>query len=136
MTMIRHYKDLIVWKKAMELVTEVYRVSGTFPSDERFGLIAQIRKAVISIPSNIAEGQARMTTGKFRQFLGHARGSLMEVETQILVAQNLAMTKVSSLGKVNSLITEVGKLLNGLISSLPLQSSPGPRKQRTPASSH
>jgi four helix bundle protein len=86
--MVMPYRDLVVWNKAMELVTEIYRVTHNFPKEELFGLMSQLRRAAVSIPSNIAEGKGRISKGEFRQFLGNARGSLAEVETQILIAQN------------------------------------------------
>ncbi len=86
---VRSYRDLVAWQKSMALVTDVYRCTRGFPTSEIYGLTAQLRRAAVSVPSNIAEGQGRSSTGEFRQFLGHARGSLLEVETQILIAQNL-----------------------------------------------
>ena len=88
--MVQSYRDLVAWNKAMELVTEIYRVTNNFPKEELFGLMSQLRRAAVSIPSNIAEGKGRLSKGEFRQFLGNARGSLAEVETQILIAQNLS----------------------------------------------
>jgi four helix bundle protein len=88
--MVQSYRDLVAWNKAMELVTEIYRVTHAFPKEELFGLVSQLRRAAVSIPSNIAEGKGRISKGEFRQFLGNARGSLAEVETQILIAQNLS----------------------------------------------
>jgi four helix bundle protein len=87
--LVRCYRDLIAWQRSIELVSEIYLSTKSFPVNERFGLTAQIRRAAVSIPSNIAEGQGRCTTGEFRQFLGHARGSLLEVETQIFISANL-----------------------------------------------
>jgi four helix bundle protein len=69
----KHYKELLVWQRAMDLVTEVYRATATFPDHEKFGLAAQLNRAAVSVPSNIAEGQGRLTGGEFKQFLGHAR---------------------------------------------------------------
>jgi four helix bundle protein len=80
------YRDVIAWQKAMAFAEEIYTATRGFPKDELYGLTSQLRRAVISIPSNIAEGQGRLTPGEFRQFLGHARGSLLETETQILLA--------------------------------------------------
>ena len=85
----RSYKDLVAWQKAMELVTATYRASANFPKDDLFGLTSQLRRAAVSIPSNIAEGQGRLSEKEFRYFLGQSRGSLMEVETQLQIAQNL-----------------------------------------------
>ncbi len=86
---LKHYQQLIVWQKAIALVTEVYRVSSKFPRDEIYGLTSQVRRAAVSVPSNIAEGQGRATKGEFIQFLCHARGSLYELETQIVIGKNL-----------------------------------------------
>ncbi len=74
------YQDLVVWQKAMDFVIQIYEITKRFPREEAYGLSAQLRRAAVSIPSNIAEGQGRLTEGKVRQFLGHSRGSLLEVE--------------------------------------------------------
>lgn len=116
--MARHYKELVVWQRAMDLVTEVYRVTESFPKHERFGLISQVRRAAVSVPSNIAEGQGRVSVGEFKQFLGHARGSLFEVETQALIARNLEMVSENAIQRLCELVDEVGRLINGLIRSL------------------
>jgi four helix bundle protein len=116
MDKVRHFKDLIVWQKSMAFVVNVYRVTRDFPKEEIYGLTSQIRRAAVSIPSNIAEGQARRTTGEFLQFLGHARGSLAEVETQLLISKELGY-----LADPQTLITqlsEISRILAGLISSL------------------
>ena len=86
---VHHYSDLIVWQKAMDLVVHVYEVTESFPQREVFGLTNQVRRAAVSIPSNIAEGQGRGTTKDFLHFLAIARGSLQEVETQLLLAYRL-----------------------------------------------
>ena len=85
----KSYKDLLIWQKGMALALNVYRLSVVFPGDERFGLISQVRRAAVSVPSNIAEGQARHTTKEFLQFLSHALGSLAELETQLLLSVDL-----------------------------------------------
>ena len=112
----RDYRDLVVWQKAMEMVTEIYRITQAFPREEIYGLTSQIRRAAISIPSNIAEGQGRLTRGEFRQFLGHAKGSLAELETQILIAQNLGYIQNPS--PLLDRVAAVARLLNGLLNSL------------------
>jgi four helix bundle protein len=112
----QHYKDLIVWQKAIVLVTLIYRITQSFPRDELYGLTSQARRAAVSIPSNIAEGQGRLTRGEFRQSLGHARGSLHELETQILIAQTLGY--IADTAEIIDKLSEVGRMLNGLISSL------------------
>ena len=114
--MKQNYRDLIVWQKAVSLVTEVYRATQVFPKEERFGLTSQIRRAAISVPSNIAEGQGRLTRGEFRQFLGHAKGSLLELETQLIIAQNLGYLDGSE--PLLDKTAEVARLLNGLLNSL------------------
>ena len=86
---IKSYQDLIVWQKAIDLVVQVYATTRTFPKDELYGLNSQMRRAAVSVPSNIAEGHSRASTGEFKQFLGHARGSLAELETQLTIAAKL-----------------------------------------------
>src|SRR5713101_3737431 len=108
------YRDLIVWQKGMALVKRVYRITGTFPADERFGLVAQMRRAAVSIPSNIAEGQARHTTGEFVQFVSHAEGSVAELDTQLTLAIELGFCPISEVEDVFRLIVEVQKMLNAL----------------------
>ena len=110
------YKDLIVWQKAMSLVTVVYRATQGMPREECYGLTSQIRRAAVSVPSNIAEGQGRLTRGEFRHFLGQAKGSLLEMETQILIAQNLGY--IPEPEALLNQIAEVARLLNGLLNSL------------------
>ena len=116
--MVQSYRDLVVWNKAMDLVTEIYRVTMKFPKEELFGLMSQLRRAAVSIPSNIAEGKGRLSKGEFRQFLGNARGSLAEVETQILIAQNLSYLDETETNILLTKVEEVGKILNGLISAV------------------
>ncbi len=108
------YKDLIVWQKGIELVKEIYRITLLFPSHEKFGLVSQMRRASVSIPSNIAEGQARHTTGEFIQFVSHAEGSVAELDTQLVVAVLLNYTTTSGTGQAAELITELRRMLNAL----------------------
>ncbi len=109
------YRDLIAWQKAMELVTDIYRVTRTFPKEETYGLTSQLRRAAVSVPSNLAEGHGRNSTKEFHQFIGQSRGSLLEVETQIEIAINLGYLSKEAgqalMGKAN----EVGKITNGLL---------------------
>jgi four helix bundle protein len=116
---VKSYRDLVVWKKAMALVLQVYRSTQAFPKIETYGLTSQLRRAAVSVPSNIAEGQARLSTGEFRQFLGNAKGSLTEVETQILIAQGLGYLRTEESESLLTDAAEVGWILNGLLSSLP-----------------
>jgi len=114
----RSYKDLVVWQKAMELVTAVYRATTSFPKDELFGITSQLRRAAVSIPSNIAEGQGRLSEKELRFFLGQARGSLMEVETQLQIAENLGYLEKQVTETLFRMCAEVGRILNGLLASV------------------
>jgi four helix bundle protein len=115
---VQSYRQLIAWQKAMDFVAEVYRVTRTFPKEEMYGVTSQLRRAAVSIPSNIAEGQGRQTTGEFRQFLGHARGSLLETETQILLSERLEYLGHKETESLIAQAAEVGRILNGLMNSL------------------
>ena len=86
---VQSYRELIVWQKAIDLVVAIYRITQSFPREEAFGLTSQLRRAAVSIPSNIAEGQGRRSAKEFQRFLDIARGSLQEVETQLLIANRL-----------------------------------------------
>jgi len=112
---LKFYKDLVVWQKGMDLVIEIYRVTQKFPKHELFSLTSQLRRAAVSIPSKIAEGQGQLSKGDFRRYLGHARGSLSELETQIIISQNLDYLTEEEAGNLLNLSTEVGRILNGLI---------------------
>ncbi|WP_454947557.1 four helix bundle protein [Capnocytophaga leadbetteri] len=111
---IKSFEDLVVWKKSMVLTKEVYLLTRTFPDDERFLLTNQIRRAVISIPSNIAEGFGRHSDKDYLHFLYISRGSLYELKTQLYIARALAYLPTKK-NKVDELLLEVGKLLNGTI---------------------
>ena len=115
---VQHYRQLIGWQKAMELVKLVYDMTDDFPSDERFGLTLQIRKAVVSVASNIAEGQGRNSTKEFINHLSIAYGSLMETETQTLVAEMRNYSTPEKRSQVMDKSAEVGRLINGLSNSL------------------
>jgi len=114
----RNYSDLIVWQKAMGFVEEVYRASSRFPREEVYGLTSQVRRAAVSIPSNIAEGQGRRSRREFRRFLRVAHGSLREVETQVLLAERLHYLDTDTKGQLMRMSSEIGRLLNGLVRSL------------------
>jgi four helix bundle protein len=115
---VRNYQDLIVWQKAMDLVEEIYTISRNFPREEVYGLTSQPRRAAVSIPSNIAEGQGRPTTADFVRHLSISYGSLREVETQILIAARLQYLTKERCRDILKMAGEVGPLLNGLMSSL------------------
>lgn len=115
---VRNYQDLIVWQKAMDLVAQIYANSKDFPREEIYGLTSQLRRAAVSIPSNIAEGQGRRTTADFVRHLSIAYGSLRELETQTLIAARLQYLSITSSQDILKMAGEVGRLLNGLMSSL------------------
>lgn len=115
---VRHYRDLTAWQRAIDLVEAVYRLTRTWPDDERFGMIPQIRRAAVSIPANIAEGQGRTGTREFSHFVSVAHGSLMEVETYLVIATRLKYGTPAMLQEITNLATEVGLLVRGLLRSL------------------
>jgi four helix bundle protein len=110
----RNYRDLVVWQKGIELAKIIYPLSSRFPSDERFGLTSQIRRATVSIPSNIAEGQARHTTGEFVQFISHAEGSVAEIDTQLVIAVELDFVTKKQAAPAFDLIGDERRMLNAL----------------------
>ena len=112
------FRDLKVWQNSMTLVEDVYKITSKFPSDERFGLTAQLRRATVSIPSNIAEGKRRKRQRAYLNHLDIALGSQGEVETQIEIACRLGFVKKDEVRRVEARVAEVGRMLNGLIESL------------------
>ena len=118
MSNIRSYKDLLIWQKAVGLVTDFYRNIKKFPSDERFVLGEQIRRSAISVPSNIAEGQARKHTAEFRQFLYISFGSLAELDTQIIISEKLEYLNEEDASLFGKKITELRKMIFGVIRKL------------------
>ncbi|MCH7662847.1 MAG: four helix bundle protein [Chloroflexi bacterium] len=116
---VKGYRDLLVWQKGIELVKENYLLTKQFPKDETYGLSSQIRRASVSIPSNIAEGQARKHTTEFRQFLYVALGSLAEVDTQMELALQLSYLSQNDVPKAANLVLELRKMLYSLINNLP-----------------
>ena len=116
--MVRGFRELIVWQKSMDLVERVYQIMKVFPADERYRLCDQLSRAVVSIPSNIAEGNGRESKGEYARFLGIARGSLYEVETQLEIAQRLGY--VTDLSDLITLTSEIRRMLISLISKLRL----------------
>ena len=116
--MAGHYKELIAWQKAMDLVAGIYEATDDFPKREVYSLTDQIRRAAVSIPSNIAEGQAHYNNGEFLHFLRHARGSLAELETQLLIAHRQRYATDAQIEVFSGQIAELGRILNGLINSL------------------
>jgi four helix bundle protein len=124
---VKSFHELIAWQKAMLLAELVYRTTATFPKSEGFGLVGQMRRAAVSIPSNIAEGQSRNTPGEMLQSLGHARGSLAELDTQSRLAARLGYIGGRDVESIGQLIAETGRLLNGLRNSL---------RRKSPHTSH
>ncbi len=116
--MAQAFQDLTVWQRAMEMTVSIYGLTKTFPKDELYGLTSQLRRASVSVASNIAEGRGRGTEGEFRQFLGIAQGSIYEVQTQLLVARQLKMGNEALLQKAEALCIETSKMLGALIQSL------------------
>ncbi|MBC5783332.1 four helix bundle protein [Ramlibacter sp. USB13] len=111
---VRSYKDLAVWQKAMELTSSVYRMTAELPSDERFGLISQARRAAVSVPANIAEGHRRSSTKDYLRFLSIAAGSLAELETLIELASRLYRIQSTHLDELVGSADEVGRMLRGI----------------------
>jgi len=114
----KSYRDLITRQKAMDFVMDVYRTSKAFPRDELYGLSSQLRRSAVGVPTNIAEGQARFSANEFHYFLGRARGSLVEVETQLMIAQKLAYFPPEHGKQLLDQAAELGKILNGLIGAI------------------
>ncbi|HXJ94004.1 MAG TPA: four helix bundle protein [Terriglobia bacterium] len=115
---IDSYRQLEVWQKAVALVTEIYQITRSFPREELYGLTSQVRRAAVSIPANIAEGWGRNMTRDYVQFLRVARGSLLELETHLVVARNLKFIEAITLQRSAEQTQEINRMLNGLIRSL------------------
>ena len=115
---VKSYRDLIVWQKAMDVADDIYSLTSRFPKNEAYGLTSQLRRASVSIPSNIAEGQSRGTTTEFLRFLSIAQGSRAEVETQLLLSKRLAYIDDEELYKALKDLEEIAKMLHTLIESL------------------
>ena len=111
---IRSYRDLTVWNTAVQLTLEVYHITESFPQSERFGLTSQLRRAAVSIPSNIAEGHARSTRGEYRNFLSAARGSTIEVEVQLYLAEQIGYVQSPVLIKARSYCDSISRMISGL----------------------
>jgi len=123
---VRSFRDLVVWQKSVDLAEAIYIETRRFPKEEIYGLTAQMRRAAVSIASNLAEGHARQTRGEFVQFVGMARGSLAELQTQAILAARLQMFSEESVGRLDMQLSEVGRLLNALRTSVLTPSSSQP----------
>jgi four helix bundle protein len=116
--MVQSFRDLVVWQRSIQLTIAIYRITQSFPREEIYGLTGQIRRSSVSIPSNIAEGQGRLGTGEFRQFLGIARGSNCELQTQLEIARALGYGDAKMIEEAEGLSNEVGKMINAILQSL------------------
>jgi four helix bundle protein len=116
--MAETYRDLKVWRRAMDLVVDVYRCTATFPKTEVYGLTSQMRRSAVSVPSNIAEGKGRFSRKELVQFLFRARGSLLELETQITIGQELGYLELEDGKRLINLVAEVGRMLNSMVNTL------------------
>jgi four helix bundle protein len=114
----KNYRELIVWQRAIQLVKAIYKVSAGFPKEELYGLTSQIRRAAVSVPSNIAEGQARRTTGEFLHFLWQAEGSLAEADTQLILAVELGFVTPEGTMQASELLLECQRMLSALRTKL------------------
>jgi four helix bundle protein len=119
----QNYQDLVVWQKGIQLAKLIYQITRSFPPEEKFGLMAQMRRAAVSIPSNVAEGQARRTTGEFIQFISHAEGSVAELNTQLILATELHFCSTSDGRSGSELIEHLRRMLNGLRRNLERRSA-------------
>ena len=115
------FKDLVVWQRAVQLSLAIYKLTSSFPDSERFGLTNQLRRASVSVASNIAEGYGRFTRGEYILFLGHARGSICEVQTQLVIASGLAFGNSSGRRAAEELSEEVSRMLVAIMSKLQRQ---------------
>ena len=116
--MVKDFKELLVWQKSVELVKDIYKVTKTFPKDETFGLSNQLRRASVSIPSNIAEGWLRQYTKEYIQFLFHSIGSCGEMETQLIIARDLGYLDVKKFDLLTEKTNHITRMLNNLVKSL------------------
>jgi four helix bundle protein len=112
------FRDLLVWQRAVQMSVAIYRLTAAFPKQEVFGLTSQLRRAGVSVASNIAEGYGRSSTGEYKQFLGMARGSILEVQTQLVIARELDFGEVEALNRAVGLSEEVGKMLAAILKKL------------------
>jgi four helix bundle protein len=112
------YRDLVVWQRAIEMTLAIYRLTEAFPPRELYGLSSQLRRAGVSVASNIAEGYSRNSTGEYKQFLGMAKGSIAEVQTQLVVAKALKLGDAKNLAQATALSEEVGKMIYAMLKKL------------------
>jgi four helix bundle protein len=116
--MVQSFRDLQVWQRSIQLSVSIYRLTKGFPHEEIYGMTSQMRRSAVSVASNMAEGSGRMTTGEYRQFLGIARGSNFELQTQLEIARALGFSDSKSLDEAEELSFEVGKMISGVVSTI------------------
>jgi four helix bundle protein len=116
--MVESFRDLLVWQRSIEMTMAIYKLTAAFPESEKFGLASQLRRASVSVSSNIAEGYGRASSGEYLQFLGHARGSNFEVQTQLVIARGLAFGEERFLLVAENLASEVGRMLVAMMSKI------------------
>lgn len=116
--MVQSFRDLVVWQRSLQTAVSVYQLTQKFPREETYGLTSQMRRAAVSVPSNIAEGHGRLSTGEYRQFLGVARGSNFELQTQLEIARALGLGDSNLLNQTESLSHEVGKMIFGVLEGI------------------
>jgi len=115
---VSSYKDLLIWQRSMDLVERIYKITSKLPTTEQWGLTSQMRRSAISVPSNVAEGYGRQATGEYRHHLSIGRGSLLEVETQVLLCQRLGYLENEEINSLLDEINQIGKMLSSLISKI------------------
>jgi len=116
--MVQSFRDLVVWQRGMQLTVAIYRLTREFPREELYGLTSQLRRSAVSVPSNIAEGHGRLNTREFRQFLGVARGSNFELQTQLEIAKALELGDSQLISNAERLSHEVGKMIFGMLEAI------------------
>jgi four helix bundle protein len=127
--MVQSFRDLLVWQRAIQLSVSIYRLTKGFPREEIFGMTSQMRRSAVSVASNIAEGNGRLSTGEYRQFLGIARGSNFELQTQLEIARALGLGDSKTIEESVSLSFEVGKMISGVLNAI---KDKAPGKQPNP----
>ena len=115
---VSSYKDLLIWQRSMDLVERIYKITSKLPATEQWGLTSQMRRSAISVPSNVAEGYGRQATGEYRHHLSIGRGSLLELETQVLLCQRLGYLEYEKINSLLDEINQIGKMLSSLISKI------------------
>jgi four helix bundle protein len=122
--MIQSFRDLQVWQRSIQMSVSVYRLTKEFPREEIYGITSQMRRSAVSVASNIAEGNGRLSSGEYRQFLGIARGSNFELQTQLEIARALGYSDSTMLDDAEGLSVEVGKMISGMLNAMKEKEQP------------